>query len=350
MSPERRALLSRVYSALEQIPIDARLAWTLRYVEGQKLEQVAEHAAVRWPRPSAASRRRTGVCRRSSTMDERARQFDAARHELTPQWGAARSAQLYAATLQLRRKRELQRACSYAAVTFVATALLGAGLQRLGWPGSTAHGRKSPAAASARASQGHTLRLADGSTAALLGEKSELETIHDMPDRIALKLVSGRAHFDVVPNAERSFVVEAPPYRIRVIGNIFDVDRNGGAVSVEVTRGHVRVEGPAGTVELRAGEHRRFEPARSGQAVPGLTTMHRATLHRVRRQRRCAQHRPQSRPHPSSICTRPNESTSSRHGIARLPRRPRRRPRSTPTGRGSPSSRARASTATRGAA
>lgn len=43
MSPERRALLARVYHALDQIPVEARLAWTLRYVEGQKLEQVASH-------------------------------------------------------------------------------------------------------------------------------------------------------------------------------------------------------------------------------------------------------------------------------------------------------------------
>jgi RNA polymerase sigma-70 factor, ECF subfamily len=42
MSPERRALLSRVYAALDRIPVEQRLAWTLRYVEGQKLEQVAE--------------------------------------------------------------------------------------------------------------------------------------------------------------------------------------------------------------------------------------------------------------------------------------------------------------------
>jgi RNA polymerase sigma-70 factor (ECF subfamily) len=43
MAPDRRALLSRVYHALDQIPVEARLAWTLRYVEGQKLEQVAQH-------------------------------------------------------------------------------------------------------------------------------------------------------------------------------------------------------------------------------------------------------------------------------------------------------------------
>jgi RNA polymerase sigma-70 factor (ECF subfamily) len=43
MSPERRALLARVYQVLDRIPVEQRLAWTLRYVEGEKLERVAEH-------------------------------------------------------------------------------------------------------------------------------------------------------------------------------------------------------------------------------------------------------------------------------------------------------------------
>jgi RNA polymerase sigma-70 factor, ECF subfamily len=43
ISPERRALLTRVYAALDRIPVEQRLAWTLRYVEGQKLDQVAEY-------------------------------------------------------------------------------------------------------------------------------------------------------------------------------------------------------------------------------------------------------------------------------------------------------------------
>jgi RNA polymerase sigma-70 factor (ECF subfamily) len=42
MSPERRALLARVYQVLDRIPVDQRIAWTLRYVEGEKLEAVAE--------------------------------------------------------------------------------------------------------------------------------------------------------------------------------------------------------------------------------------------------------------------------------------------------------------------
>jgi RNA polymerase sigma-70 factor (ECF subfamily) len=42
ISPERRALLTRVYQVLDQLPVDQRLAWTLRYVEGEKLERVGE--------------------------------------------------------------------------------------------------------------------------------------------------------------------------------------------------------------------------------------------------------------------------------------------------------------------
>ena len=41
-SPEQRALLARVYETLDRIPVDQRLAWTLRHVEGERLERVAE--------------------------------------------------------------------------------------------------------------------------------------------------------------------------------------------------------------------------------------------------------------------------------------------------------------------
>jgi RNA polymerase sigma-70 factor (ECF subfamily) len=39
--PEERALLARVYHLLDQIPVNDRLAWTLRYVEGEQVEAVA---------------------------------------------------------------------------------------------------------------------------------------------------------------------------------------------------------------------------------------------------------------------------------------------------------------------
>lgn len=40
-SPEEKALLSRVYVVLDGLPVDQRLAWTLRYVEREQLDDVA---------------------------------------------------------------------------------------------------------------------------------------------------------------------------------------------------------------------------------------------------------------------------------------------------------------------
>ena len=45
ISPEKRALLSRVYEILDRMGVERRLAWTLRYVEGEKLEVVAERCS-----------------------------------------------------------------------------------------------------------------------------------------------------------------------------------------------------------------------------------------------------------------------------------------------------------------
>ena len=41
VSPHDQTMLTRVYAVLEEIPVKERLAWTLRHVEGEKLERVA---------------------------------------------------------------------------------------------------------------------------------------------------------------------------------------------------------------------------------------------------------------------------------------------------------------------
>ena len=41
-SPEERVLLSRVYTVLDELPAKERVAWTLRYLEGERLEDVAK--------------------------------------------------------------------------------------------------------------------------------------------------------------------------------------------------------------------------------------------------------------------------------------------------------------------
>jgi RNA polymerase sigma-70 factor (ECF subfamily) len=39
--PERRAMLARLYAVLDGIPTNQRIAWTLRYVEGERLDDIA---------------------------------------------------------------------------------------------------------------------------------------------------------------------------------------------------------------------------------------------------------------------------------------------------------------------
>ena len=41
-TPEERALLGQVYVALDRVEVDARLAWILRHIEGEPLDQVAK--------------------------------------------------------------------------------------------------------------------------------------------------------------------------------------------------------------------------------------------------------------------------------------------------------------------
>jgi RNA polymerase sigma-70 factor (ECF subfamily) len=40
-TPEEKALLARLYRVLEGLPIEERLAWVLRHLEGERLEDVA---------------------------------------------------------------------------------------------------------------------------------------------------------------------------------------------------------------------------------------------------------------------------------------------------------------------
>lgn len=39
---EDQALVAQVYRILDRLPVDQRIAWSLRYVQGEKLERVAE--------------------------------------------------------------------------------------------------------------------------------------------------------------------------------------------------------------------------------------------------------------------------------------------------------------------
>lgn len=99
------------------------------------------------------------------------------------------------------------------------------------------------------------LRLRDGSLATALSAQSELIVVEESATRISLELLRGRAQFEVAPVPSRLFRVRAGKVSVVVVGTAFTVERSPEGVGVFVTRGRVRVEGPAGAQELAEGDH-----------------------------------------------------------------------------------------------
>jgi RNA polymerase sigma-70 factor (ECF subfamily) len=61
---EERAILSRLYEVLDGLPTDQRLAWSLRYLEGEPLDAVAAACGC----SLATAKRRVSAAR--SVIDE----------------------------------------------------------------------------------------------------------------------------------------------------------------------------------------------------------------------------------------------------------------------------------------
>lgn len=190
--------------------------------------------------------------------------------ELSPAWDGERSARLLSG-IRVRQHRRVRN--TRIAAVLSAALVIGASVLALRSTGAAPVAKLAPdaqldaqpsALAAAQPAigtirEGHTIRLLDGSRAQLAGEQSELAIVRNDRDRVELKLLQGRAHFEVVPNPQRSFEVEAAPYRVVVLGTVFDVERSGEHVSVSVERGHVRVYGPQGAEDLLPGQSKRFE-------------------------------------------------------------------------------------------
>lgn len=108
-----------------------------------------------------------------------------------------------------------------------------------------------------------TARLADGSVARL-DTDSALQVDYSSQQR-EVRLLQGRAHFDVTRDVSRPFVVEAGEVRVQVLGTHFDVWRQDGAVGVSVESGHVRVAAAqGGMAELRDAEQLWVKQGRPG--------------------------------------------------------------------------------------
>jgi|GEM_PF-3206882 len=100
--------------------------------------------------------------------------------------------------------------------------------------------------------------LADGSTLLLAARTRARVKTDDRATRCTVEV--GTVHFDVAPQREREFSVQAGAFAVTVVGTRFSVAREAsGAVEVVVTHGVVRVNVPnrSTPAELRAGDRLR---------------------------------------------------------------------------------------------
>lgn len=86
------------------------------------------------------------------------------------------------------------------------------------------------------------LALSDGSEITI-GAGTELHVA--MAETIrTVKIIRGAAVFDVTPDPNRPFMVQAEALSARVVGTVFDVRNNGGVVRLSVEEGQVEVTHP----------------------------------------------------------------------------------------------------------
>ncbi|MFD1217377.1 FecR family protein [Microbulbifer celer] len=106
------------------------------------------------------------------------------------------------------------------------------------------------------------LHTADGSHLRLNGDTQLAYSMAGSERRVELR--QGEVFFEVAPDPDRPFVITVGASRIEVVGTVFNVNRLGHQVQVNVYEGRVRVAA-AGQRELTAGDAilvdgRRLEP------------------------------------------------------------------------------------------
>jgi TolA-binding protein len=118
------------------------------------------------------------------------------------------------------------------------------------------------------------VRLDDGSTIALGAEGRGRLFADDKTVRFDLH--QGRASFDVVPERERTWTINAGKNAVRVVGTRFSVSYGSGeAFEVDVEHGIVAVQVPdrMASMELKAGDHLIGRPGRIEVARPGTSAL-----------------------------------------------------------------------------
>jgi transmembrane sensor len=112
--------------------------------------------------------------------------------------------------------------------------------------------------------------LRDGSTVTAMDRGGRVVTKTVSPHQVELDLVAGGAQFDVTPDQEREFRVNAGRVTVVVLGTQFTVSLREDHARIEVQRGRVRVEWERGQQILTPGERGLFPPV---DTPGGLTSV-----------------------------------------------------------------------------
>lgn len=167
---------------------------------------------------------------------------------LDPGWDQARVELGLSSLHARRRRRRIIRAGASGLASAVVLLALGAIALRTGESTVDAPGdapaeiAAAPAPVEAPPATERALEFGDGSRAILLTADTKLVTHRVADDEIVLNLeAAGAARFEVIPSAERAFVVHASRVRVEVKGTAFTVRHLEDSVNVEVHRGRVEV-------------------------------------------------------------------------------------------------------------
>ena len=112
--------------------------------------------------------------------------------------------------------------------------------------------------------------LEDGSTIDLI-QGAAVEVAYTARSR-AIRLVQGKAAFNVTRNPDRPFTVDADGVKVRAVGTAFDVDLRARTVEVVVTEGRVQLSAPSIAAPASA------QPAAGPPPMPILEAGQRATV------------------------------------------------------------------------
>ena len=228
------------------VPARASL-WLARRDRGLTVDEADE--LQRWL--SADPRHAAELAR----LEEAWRRFDCA--------GAAPELAAMAAELEREtRLRAGRRWFSNPRALFAAAAVLALMAGVAGWQFYSREPARAPATYQVIASSARQFELPDGSHAEVR-EGAEIRPMFSATER-RLELVSGEAHFTVVQDPARPFVVTAGHTAVRAVGTAFNVRIESSRIEVLVTQGEVVVSGT--------------DPAAPGRPAASVIAGHRAVV------------------------------------------------------------------------